>query len=308
MNTKWTKELAIQKSKQYKTLKEFYINAYSCYITSYKNKWLPEFIWLSRVNKQFTEKEIRDEALKYINKSQLRKYSRKIYNQAKKLNILNTLQFSKENKILKKNEWCVYVYEFGNYVYIGLTNSIKRRDYEHCCRKKDSLFKFCNDNNISLIRNSYVIKKDHLSSLEAQILEDEIKQNYIKEGWNVINIGKTGENIGSLGNINTKWNKQTCYNEALKYKTRKLFKLGCSRAYNISIKNKWIDSYDWFIPTDEVRSKYVLQYDLNNNFISEYKSLKEIVDKFGYNKHVIASVCNPNRVNKTAYGFIWKYK
>lgn len=308
MNTKWTKELAIQTSKQYKTLKEFYFNEYSCYITSYKNNWLPEFTWLSRVNKVFTEKEIRDEALKYVNKTQLKKYSRGIYNQAKKLNMLNTLQFSKENKILKKNEWCVYVYEFDNHAYIGLTNSIKRRDYEHCCCKKDSLFKFCNDNNISLIRNSYIIKKNNLNSKEAQILEDEIKQNYIKNGWNVINTGKTGENIGSLGNINTKWNKQTCYNEALKYKTRKSFKLGCSRAYITSVKNKWIDSYVWFIPTDEVKSKHVLQYDLNNNFIAKYNSLKEISIKFKYNSHLIAAVCNPNKKNKTAYGFIWKYK
>ena len=46
--------------------------------------------------------------------------------------------------------------------------------------------------------------------------------------------------------MKTKWNKETCYEEAKKYSTRSEFKKGCDRAYNVACKNGWIDDYDWF--------------------------------------------------------------
>lgn len=47
--------------------------------------------------------------------------------------------------------------------------------------------------------------------------------------------------------MKTKWNKETCYEEAKKYSTRSEFKKGCSRAYKVACKNKWLDNYDWFV-------------------------------------------------------------
>ena len=46
--------------------------------------------------------------------------------------------------------------------------------------------------------------------------------------------------------MKTKWNKETCYEEAKKYSTRYEFQQGCGRAYNVACKNKWLDDYDWF--------------------------------------------------------------
>jgi len=37
------------------------------------------------------------------------------------------------------------------------------------------------------------------------------------------------------------WTKETCHEEALKYKNRNSFKKGYANAYNASVRNKWID-------------------------------------------------------------------
>ena len=46
------------------------------------------------------------------------------------------------------------------------------------------------------------------------------------------------------------WTKEKCYEEAKKYKTRTEFQYakGASSAYKYSVKNRWIDEYDWMIP------------------------------------------------------------
>lgn len=52
----------------------------------------------------------------------------------------------------------------------------------------------------------------------------------------------------------------------------------------------------------------VLCFDLNGNFIKEYKSISEANMEFGINKKSsnISRACKKER--KTAYGFIWKFK
>ena len=47
--------------------------------------------------------------------------------------------------------------------------------------------------------------------------------------------------------MKTKWNKETCYEEAKKYSTRTEFYKGCSSAYTVARKNKWLDDYIWFV-------------------------------------------------------------
>lgn len=57
-----------------------------------------------------------------------------------------------------------------------------------------------------------------------------------------------------------------------------------------------------------IRYKAVLQYDLDGNFIQEYKSVKEANKKLGINIYNsgIPHCCGGR--NKTAFGYVWKYK
>ena len=53
------------------------------------------------------------------------------------------------------------------------------------------------------------------------------------------------------------------------------------------------------------KTKHVLQFDLNNNFIAEYESLFQIEDTLGLKKSNIRGVLDGRQ--KTAYGYIWRY-
>lgn len=44
----------------------------------------------------------------------------------------------------------------------------------------------------------------------------------------------------------TKWNYETCYEEAKKYKTRNDFSINSSGAYHTALKNNWMSDYYWF--------------------------------------------------------------
>jgi hypothetical protein len=52
----------------------------------------------------------------------------------------------------------------------------------------------------------------------------------------------------------------------------------------------------------------LLQFDKNENFIKEWKSAVEAAKSVGTTPQNISLVLNPKTKNKTAGGFIWKYK
>ena len=56
----------------------------------------------------------------------------------------------------------------------------------------------------------------------------------------------------------------------------------------------------------ELKNKPILQFDLKNNFIKEYESIKEASLLNNINRGNIGSCCNNNR--KKAGGYIWKFK
>lgn len=58
------------------------------------------------------------------------------------------------------------------------------------------------------------------------------------------------------------------------------------------------------------RSKAVLQYDLNGNFIREWGSVNQVMRETGIPADRIFRCCNPQKYphEKTAKGFIWVYK
>ncbi len=55
--------------------------------------------------------------------------------------------------------------------------------------------------------------------------------------------------------------------------------------------------------------KAILQFDLNNNFIKEFDSVKTAADELGVCRTGISKALSINAIHaKTAYGYIWKYK
>ena len=54
--------------------------------------------------------------------------------------------------------------------------------------------------------------------------------------------------------------------------------------------------------------KVVLQYTMDGEFVAKYKSCIEVMELTGFHKSNIASVCNPNKREKSHKGFVWKYE
>lgn len=64
-----------------------------------------------------------------------------------------------------------------------------------------------------------------------------LRNNWLNDfDWFHDGLKRTGEN-------HRKWNYETCFKEAFKYKTRGEFGTKSSRAYWIAIQNGWIDTY-----------------------------------------------------------------
>ena len=154
--------------------------------------------------------------------------------------------FSKDIKYYGFDEpiHVVYSYEFSeiNYVYVGRTMDLKRRDCSHRSpSQNDSVYNFAKEHNLKIPEVKILSK--NLVAKESQRLEDEFKNKYAQDGWNLINKAKTGENTGSLGSSQRKWTYESCRKAAESCKNREEFKNKFSRAHIVSRKNNWISVF-----------------------------------------------------------------
>ena len=78
----------------------------------------------------------------------------------------------------------------------------------------------------------------------------------------------------------------------------------CTHQYNNNYGNR-IEKYRKS-NTNGKKSKPVLQYTLEGEFVREWPSVMEIHRKLGYSQGNISSYCRGE--TNSSYGFIWKYK
>lgn len=139
----------------------------------------------------------------------------------------------------------IYAYEINvrgeKYVYVGRTNSLKRRDKQHRNDKKDTLYIFCNKNNVDI--PSPIVLIENIDGYESQVKENECINEYRNNGWSILNVASTGFGSGSLGAISPKWNYETCCEAAKLCSSKEEFKKKYSRAHNVSRTNGWIDVF-----------------------------------------------------------------
>jgi hypothetical protein len=97
---------------------------------------------------------------------------------------------------------------------------------------------------------------------------------YKSKGYNILNKKATGVISGSVGGSGcgkNRWDdKESCYNEAKKYKSRSEFAKKKCLAYAQAVKHGWIDEYDWFVPK-QIRYTYEVCY----NEAKKYKTIKD---------------------------------
>ena len=118
------------------------------------------------------------------------------------------------------------------------------------------------------------------------------------------------DDICSHMNItHTKWDKNTLKKEALKYKTKTEFSKRSAGAYVTARNMKIFDEItSHMIDGHNNKTKSIYQYDKSNNFIKKWNSVRDASRLLNIPHPNIINAANPNKTNKTAGGFIWKYK
>lgn len=120
----------------------------------------------------------------------------------------------------------------------------------------------------------FEIVHDYCSKEDAKVLEGVFLEKFKNEGWNVLNIAKTG----SLGHVEVH-SKEEVLNEAKKYKSLKDFRNKSSGYYQCGYRSDYWEEIVALFPeskyvkfwTDEEIAKAALQCKTRIEFQKKYK-------------------------------------
>lgn len=197
------------------------------------------------------------------------------------LNIFPHLK--RELNIFEDTKYTVYAFCFKETktVYVGLTIDINRRTTEHLYKHCNSpVYKYATENNLRIPKVQ--ILRNELTPIESLETEDYYVNKFKKEGWNILNKGKTGVQSGSLGTVgNGKLTYSYVYQQALKYKSLKDFREYSNTAYQKAVKEGWLDEYDWLVVDVDKRPKLVVQLNEIGNCEALHQSISSAAKSLG---------------------------
>lgn len=215
---------------------------------------------------------------------------------------------------------CKYIiYKVENlengWVYIGSTNSsIEKRKQDHLQKAESGSGHYFHEQiatngpeAFSWEQIDTAESKDRLASMEKEYI---LKFNSFENGYNSDSGGgfkktvyqyqlEDGSLVATFDCLDSAANAVNADKKAIS-----------KACLNVNNKYKgfyW--GYDFeqpFIPNMDARRKKVIQMDLEDNVIAEFKSVAEAANSSGANNSSIAKCCRNEY--KSAYGFKWKYK
>ena len=244
---------------------------------------MKRFLW--------TKDNVFEESKKYEYISDFRKHSFCAYESARRHDWLRDLTWLKNKDMNYPYSIYVYVDDNNKVAYVGLTrDKITRHQThktgmykKHICQT--CVFKYFSELGESVPEPIYL--EENLSLSDAKIKEDEWRNKYASDGYNMLNVAKTGQFSGSVGGINLKWNKDTVIEESKKYDSRGSFRKGSSTAYAYALKYKLLDEMDWLKPkltywTKEMVFEESMKYSSRREFYLGCGSAYEVSLKNGW--------------------------
>lgn len=279
----YTYEQCYATARNYKSRVKLARGNVGVYQAALNHGWLDDYTWFDSGQKPYnywTKERVIAESKKYKNRGEFHDNNGTAYSKARTNGWLDEFTWLKDDRIdfSKDKIDCVYAYEFVDLkaVYVGrtLVRRVEERDKEHLFTDTDAVCLFAKENNIPV--PDMIILESDLTLADGIKKEGEYLEDYRKKGWRILNRAKTG-GIGLIAR--NKWSKNTCYQEALKYKTRGAFAKKSSRAYEVARQNGWLDNYSWF---DEKQKPtgYWNDYTTCSNAALECKSRAEFIKKY----------------------------
>lgn len=270
-------ENCYNRAKKFRTIRDFCEKDHSAYQKSLNENWIKDFTWLSYSQVKagyWTYENCYKEALQYKTLLDFRTKSMGAYIKSCQNGWQKEYTWLERPEISTKNEYVVYLYEDDetNSVYVGLTKNLKRRHKEHHDGRKhhgvfeyDNVYKYFNS--IGKEVPEPVVLQNDIYAKDAQKYEQYYIDYFSEEGFNLINKVKGG----SLGGGGKHWNKEYCYNEALKYKTTTEFRKQSKNIYYASKRNGWFDDYTW-LEEDHKQNRWTYEICYDEAIKYEYLS------------------------------------
>lgn len=228
----------------------------------------------------WTEERVFEEAKKYNTKAEFKKNNTTAYYKAIKNKWIDNMDWLIDGrvKLFTDKIDCVYKYYFEetNSIYVGRTIQRKTRHNRHIDDENDAVAKHARENGFAVPQMEII--EDNLTIEEGQKQEIFWINFYKEKGYNILNKNRGGA-IGTIAF--GKWTKEKAFEEAKKYRTKKEFQKGCSRAYQVAWKNNWLKDFTHFLNGNEIsaKNKTIWTYEKCEKEALKYKTKKDFREK-----------------------------
>lgn len=270
-NGYWNYETCYEEAQKYFSRSEFREKNQYAYNVALKNGWVEKYTWLQRPknwNFVWDYKKCYTEAQKYKSKKEFNEKSNGAYTSA------------------RNNGW------LKDYTWFERPVSVKKWNYENCynlaktCGSKSEFKSKSNAAYNSSRKNGWLndyiwFEEKHkpngywtyeMCYEEAQKYKN--KPDFRKNNSAAFSIARKNGWLSDyiwleeLAKPNGYWTYETCFEEAKKYTTRIEFSRKSSGAYDVVLKNGWLDDYTWL---EYTRMPKEYRFNLLKEFIDEYE-------------------------------------
>ena len=253
------KENVFAEAEKYKTKLDFEKGCGAAYNSALKHGWLDEMDWLVNQihpNGYWTKDRVFDEARKYTRKVDFKYKASRAYILARKNGWLQEMDwFINYDGDHRPRFVYAYTDEENKVAYVGITVNKEMRHKSHYTGE------WMNNQNPHTMSPVYkyftgigkevpepIYLEEDLPIEDAQEKEDYWRHYYEDQGYTMLNSGKTGRGIGSIGH-SFKWSKENIFAEGSKYKTTGEFSTNNYYAFSIAKKKGWLKEMDWLKDT-----------------------------------------------------------
>lgn len=299
----WTREKCYETALRYKSIGLFSKECQVAYVIAHRNGWLKDYTWLERKslpNGYWTKKLVMEEAHKYNSSGKFKKGSRLAYNAACRNGWIKECTWFEKPKNAPRWNYDTCYEEALKYT---STTEFRAACITAYCLARDKGW-----------LDEYIWLEKHINPYNHDASWQEAKKYqyfndfrakshpfYLaaqRQGW----LNEYSWLIKEpLVPYNKKWNYDTCYAEAKKYKTRSEFNNKRPGAYDVARRNGWLADYTWIPDFSDSDAKVDSVY----CYIFEEQKAAYVGRTLMYRQH-IRDIEHGNQENDAVYKFAHK--